>query len=253
MKPERVLRVLAAAVAVTCLMSFQACCSTKPCRVRRQSGPRASAYLKPNDPGMIVVNETGAGHWRIEKLLKALRASQPRSYANDDALAQELEGGAWSPDELYPGPAVVGRPTAEDVCVYSPMQNRVHVTFERTPLESVVASLQQKTGVSYLLITRDVPPDGAPVTLDFEGSLELILNHIGTLTGLYWRVRDGVIEIGALASLVEYDVRVYPVRDLLIPVEDLRSGEPIRIDERNLKERAEALLYLIHTVCFEDP
>jgi len=114
--------------------------------------------------------------------------------------------------------------TPEDAVVQEQLQQKFTFSFQETPLDQVVEFLQQVTPPSYVLLRQDVPMDGAPVTLDVETTLEKALNHIKTLTGLSWKVEDGVIKIGSAESLRVYEMRVYGVRDLLISTEDVTSG-----------------------------
>jgi len=250
MRTKRALRNVTTALAVLCLMvSLTGCASDPSCA--QTPGTRARVAMKPGDPGMVVARQTLASHGRIAWLLRSLRSTQRRSYETDDTLWAELE--STTSKVLYPERRGGRVFSDQDKRIVEQLSAQVDVSFARTPIESVVASLHEKTGINCLLISRDVPPDGAPVTLEFKGSMRDALDHIGTLAELSWDVDDGAVRIGAAEALADYDVRIYPVRDLLIPVEALQSGKPIEIDERDLKERAEALLELIRRACAQAP
>jgi hypothetical protein len=250
---QRPLRHLLAPLAAACLLSLPACCTGKPANGATGPDTRASISLKPNDPGVILVWASTEEHDHVRELLRELRAAQPRSYANDDALMEQLEGGSYSGDDLYPCGRTDGTPEEGlgnlGAHLYS---DTVRVKFRRTPLEKVVAFLEKHTVLPYALIKRDIPPDGAPVTLEFEGKLEDVLDHVTTITGMAWAVRDCAVTIGALESLRQYELRDYPVRDLLIPLSVLGGDEPIVVEETDLQKPAEKLVAFVRAFCFED-
>ncbi len=125
----------------------------------------------------------------------------------------------------YPSQEIIEDAPEEDQLVYQQLEEVYPFSFDQTPVDQVVDFLQQVTEPSYILFEDDIPATGAPVTLDVTTTLRKALDHISDLTGLSWKVEDGVIKIGSADSLRSYDMRVYDIRDLLISFDDLAAGD----------------------------
>jgi len=132
--------------------------------------PQGRAFVRSGDPGVIVVIQSAEVHKCIEKLLRELRG-EPR------------EAG-------LPAPAISGE-------MRERLRAPVSLEFYETPLAQVVRFLQARTSVQYVLFQRDLPPDGGPVTLEFEGPLGDALDKICEQTGMAWKPEGPVIKVGA--------------------------------------------------------
>lgn len=120
----------------------------------------------------------------------------------------------------YPSEVAAITRTEADQEVYDALEEVTPLEFDEMPMPEVVDFLQQVTDINFVLLRRDLPPDQAPVTLSINTTLENSLDQIADLTGLRWTVENGVVKIGAPESLKEYELRLYPVRDLLVSTED---------------------------------
>jgi len=127
-------------------------------------------------------------------------------------------------DEV-PYPSRVRYITPEEKEVYAKLAKKVRLEFDATPLEQVVEFLGEYTDVNFTLIRQDVPPDGAPITLRCETSIEDALDEIARLSGMGWKVKGPFVTIGNPERLKDYELRVYDVRDLLYNVSDRGAGE----------------------------
>jgi len=81
------------------------------------------------------------------------------------------------------------------------LDRHLSVDFHNTPLRTVVEFLKEVAGVQIVLFERDLPADGAPVTLRYKGSLEEALDLICELAGLSWSVDRNVVKIGGAGRL----------------------------------------------------
>jgi len=114
--------------------------------------------------------------------------------------------------------------------------------FEKTSLPEVVSYLGEVTDVTYMLFEDDLttittalqatgkkPPE---ITYMMKSSLEEALDRImeqanqglSDQNQLDWQVEDGMIKIGFAERLRHYEVRIYPVMDLLLDLENTGGG-----------------------------
>ncbi|MGD2174200.1 MAG: hypothetical protein PVJ27_02265 [Candidatus Brocadiaceae bacterium] len=124
---------------------------------------------------------------------------------------------------LYPSVRAIREMPEMDQKVYAELDEVYEFTFEETPLPLVVEYFEEVTPVPFLLFRQDLPPDQAPVSFIHKTTLENALDQITELTGMDWKVDGGMIKIGAPESLRELEARVYPIRDLLLSLQD--TGE----------------------------
>jgi hypothetical protein len=120
----------------------------------------------------------------------------------------------------YPSDRAVEEKSEADKAVLAKMTQKVSLSFVATPLTGVADYLQQMTNVSFLVRRQDLPVDQAPVTLTVDTTLENALKLVCDQTGMAWKVKNGVVMIGLPESMREYEMRVYPVRDILVSIED---------------------------------
>jgi len=81
------------------------------------------------------------------------------------------------------------------------LNTKVDIAFDEVPLTEVVQSLEEATPAQFALFKRDLPPDGAPVTLRYSGTLEHALDLICELAEVSWAVHRDVIKIGRRSRL----------------------------------------------------
>ncbi len=132
------------------------------------------------------------------------------------------------PSEIYPSEIAARGRTPADQQVWDQLGQSLPLQFDETPLPQVVEFLQQVTDINFLVLRRDLPPDQAPVSLMIETTLENGLDQIADLTGMAWKVENGLVKIGAPESLRDYEMRIYPVRDLLVSTEDTGQAQGAR-------------------------
>ncbi|NLW49708.1 MAG: hypothetical protein GXY85_02550 [Candidatus Brocadiaceae bacterium] len=118
-------------------------------------------------------------------------------------------------------------------------------------MAQVVVFVQETTGVNFSLRRKDLPRDGAPVTLAVDTTLENGLNRIADLTGMAWKVDGGLVKIGSPAALATHEMRGYNVADLLVSAEGRTQGRTAEPDIGALATRAENLVLLIKQACGE--
>jgi len=122
-------------------------------------------------------------------------------------------------------PDVPAKLTEKDIEVMQHLDETFALDFEDTDMRTVVRFLQEVTApLKYSLETRDLNIDGNPITLRVKTKLRLALDEICALSGLGWKVKDGIVKIAHPERLKEYDVRVYDVKDLLVGAEEHTGG-----------------------------
>ncbi len=81
------------------------------------------------------------------------------------------------------------------------LSQHLYLDFDETPVRDVLEFLQAATGPNLVVFWRELSMDGAPLTLQFVGTLEEALNRICALSGMAWAVQGQAIKIAIPETL----------------------------------------------------
>ncbi len=127
-------------------------------------------------------------------------------------------------EDLYPSLRLKRLRSEEDQTVDAKLDKTYDFPFqEPTALTQVVEWLRQVSEVPFV-IRGDI--SGAPdVNFPMNTTLRNGLDHITEMTDTRWKIDRGAVVIGPPEKLADYELRVYPVLDLLLSFEDAGAGE----------------------------
>jgi len=143
---------------------------------------------------------------RAKKDLVIAEAQYRAALDKKKILTEEVARLTWAPEAFAAGRGPVGtrflhgaKPLVGAIPaeMRAVLDKKVECSFDTNPLPGVVEYLQQVSGAQFVLFTKDLPDDQAPVTLTYQGTLEQGLNLICELTDLAWTVDGNVVKIGA--------------------------------------------------------
>lgn len=132
--------------------------------------PRGRIFLKPEDLGILVIVQSAEVHECIEAVLGHMRGQPARQKVPEPAISEEM---------------------------LERLQTQVSLAFHQTPVWQIVEFLRHTTAVNYVLFEKDLPREGAPVTVSVETTLGHGLDLMCELSGLAWEVKEDVVRIGS--------------------------------------------------------